>query len=63
MTVAKHAGTLNNCGNGYTPWGTYLTCEENWPGYFTNTGTRTEEQKRIGITKSSRYKMGNVSRP
>ncbi len=54
-------GTLNNCGNGYTPWGTYLTCEENWPGYFTNTGTRTEEQKRIGIIKS--LQMGNVSRP
>ncbi|WP_318471362.1 PhoX family protein [Photobacterium leiognathi] len=54
-------GTLNNCGNGYTPWGTYLTCEENWPGYFTNTGTRTEEQKRIGITKSSRYKWETLA--
>ncbi|QUM86411.1 PhoX family phosphatase [Moritella sp. 28] len=52
----KVRGTLNNCGNGYTPWGTYLTCEENWPGYFVNTGTQTPDQKRIGIDdKNTRY--------
>jgi uncharacterized protein len=27
-------GTINNCANGYLPWRTYATNEENWAGYF-----------------------------
>lgn len=33
-TGTKTRGTINNCGTGITPWGSFLTGEENWAGYF-----------------------------
>ncbi|MBD1876398.1 PhoX family phosphatase [Nodosilinea sp. FACHB-131] len=57
-------GTLNNCGHGYTPWGTFLSGEENWAGYFNrreDDAVRTAKEvasfKRYGIggATSGRY--------
>jgi secreted PhoX family phosphatase len=42
-------GTLANCAMGVTPWGSYLTCEENFNGYFKGLPTPTAAQKRYGI--------------
>jgi secreted PhoX family phosphatase len=45
-------GTLNNCAMGFTPWGTYLACEENFNGYFRKAPgvAQTELERRYGIS-------------
>ena len=43
QTGAQVRGTFNNCGGGVTPWGTYLTAEENFDQYFGNNRGVTHE--------------------
>jgi len=47
-------GTWNNCAHGITPWGTYLTCEENVTPYFMNkSGNIPPLQVRYGVDDKS----------
>ena len=51
-------GTMNNCGAGRTPWGTYLTCEENFNSYFGSTDAAlavSPDFDRYGIGVEGRY--------
>ena len=56
----RSRGTLNNCAHGVTPWNTYLTCEENWAGYFSNTDVDDQktdlprEHARYGVSTNPR---------
>jgi len=50
------AGTLNNCASGMTPWGTYLSGEENWANYFYPSDQPTAHERRWGIRKNSWYR-------
>lgn len=51
---SRTRGTLNNCAHGYTPWGTYLTAEENWAGYFMNSDeTQVREHRRYAVGRSN----------
>jgi uncharacterized protein len=52
-------GTINNCAHGFTPWGTYLTCEENFHGYFRlEPGTYDAEHAAL----NQRYNVGGDER-
>ncbi|MEI6028631.1 MAG: PhoX family phosphatase [Betaproteobacteria bacterium] len=48
-------GTLNNCASGKTPWGTYLSGEENWAGYFKGRAQPTAHEVRWGVRGSGSW--------
>jgi secreted PhoX family phosphatase len=63
LMVTKHSpdgtrarGTLNNCGTGKTPWGSLMTSEENWAGYyFRNSADDAARNNDKSVTALKRY--------
>ncbi|ELY3465661.1 PhoX family phosphatase [Cronobacter universalis] len=56
-------GTMQNCANGFTPWGTYLTCEENWSDIFVKKAQMNPLEKRYGISDSDdSYRWNEVDK-
>ncbi len=55
------SGMIGNCAGGMTPWGTILTCEENFDFYFlgnASTGPEVSNHKRYGLSGKAKYGWG-----
>ena len=48
-------GTTANCARGFTPWGTYLSCEEGCWAFFKTRAKPTMDERRIGYTTGERF--------
>ena len=55
-------GTLGNCSGGTTPWGTILSGEENFNGYFVAPGTSASD-KRYGLTSNATARKWELDDP
>ncbi|PPH04000.1 phosphatase [Rathayibacter sp. AY1F6] len=55
-------GTLGNCSGGTTPWGTILSGEENFNGYFRAVGT-SDAEKRYGLADSETSRLWELDDP
>ncbi|WP_426938771.1 PhoX family protein [Pseudarthrobacter sp. S3] len=58
----KIKGTLGNCSGGTTPWGTILSGEENFNGYFVSPGTSVSD-KRYGLSSKSTARKWELDEP
>ncbi|MEO3474036.1 PhoX family phosphatase [Roseomonas sp. CAU 1739] len=60
-TGMRVLGTLNNCAGGNTPWGTVITCEENFNYYFGGADAANPQNprhaawRRYGLTQPALY--------
>ncbi|WP_280468307.1 PhoX family protein [Nocardia cyriacigeorgica] len=57
-TGTKVAGTFANCAGGVTPWGTVLSGEENFNGYFVG-----KPADPVAAERAERYGVGEVDSP